>query len=198
MTGTIVGILLAAGQSTRFGDNKLLHPLTDSRTPIAAQSANHLLRALPDSIAVVREDDLRLKLLLIESGIHIIENPHAKLGMGSSIRWGIEAANNLFPDSRGWVIALADMPYITADIIKQVADAIQAGKLLAAPQYQQQRGHPVGFSHQLYDELLLLHGDSGAKSLLNKYSSQLYTFETSSNVILYDVDRPADLDKIKI
>lgn len=193
MASCIIGILLAAGESTRFGTNKLLHLLPDSKIPIAVQSAKHILQALPDSIAVVREDNLQLNSLLQETDILLIGNRNAELGMSSSICCAIKAVKQLFPAAKGCVMALADMPYISPGIIKQVADSIQAGELIAAPQYKNQRGHPVGFSYQLFDELLTLQGDVGAKSLLDKYSSQLYVFETSQNGILRDIDRPDDL-----
>jgi molybdenum cofactor cytidylyltransferase len=191
----IIGILLAAGKSTRFGSNKLLHLLPEHQTPVAAQSARNLLGVLPNSVAVVRDDDQQLKSLLSETGIRLIENPRTDLGMSSSICCGIESANQLLPNTTGWVLALADMPYIPAVIIKKVADAIIQGALIAAPEYKNQRGHPVGFSCQLLDELLTLTGDVGARSLIDKYSDQLYTFATHDEVVLRDIDRPQDLIK---
>lgn len=193
MYNDIAGILLAAGKSTRFGRNKLLQQLPEHNTPMAVQSARNLLEVLPNSVAVVREDDQQLKSLLSETGINLIENPHTNLGMSSSIGCGIESANQLFPDTKGWVLALADMPYIPAAIIKQVADAILHGTLIAAPEYKNQRGHPVGFSCQLLGELLTLTGDVGARLLIDKYSNLLYTFVTNDEVVLRDIDRPQDL-----
>lgn len=189
----IAGILLAAGKSTRFGSNKLLQQLPEHQTPMAVQSARNLLEVLPNSVAVVREDDQQLKSLLSETGINLVENPHTNLGMSSSIRCGIESASQLFPCTKGWILALADMPCIPAAIIKQVADSILHGTLIAAPEYKNQRGHPVGFSCQLRSELLTLTGDVGARLLIAKHSDQLYTFETNDEVVLRDIDRPQDL-----
>jgi len=54
----IVGILLAAGYSTRFGTNKLLAPLPaggpETGAPVAVAAARHLAEALPEPVAVVR------------------------------------------------------------------------------------------------------------------------------------------------
>ncbi|WP_455207381.1 nucleotidyltransferase family protein [Kaarinaea lacus] len=193
MTNEIAGILLAAGQSIRFGDNKLLQTLPDNNAPVAVQTARHLLEALPDSVAVVREDDQRLKPLLLDTGIRVIDNPGAALGMSSSIRCGVEAAGKYFPDVKGWVIVLADMPYIPPQIIKQVADAISQGALLAAPEYNKRRGHPVGFSKQLGNELLNLNGDAGAKTVVKKHRDYLQLIEVTSRTILHDIDRPHDV-----
>ena len=185
----IAGILLAAGQSTRFGSNKLLHRLSDIQVPMAVQAAINLLDILPHSIAVVRQNDDELKSLLSATGIKLVENPHADLGMSSSIRCGIES---LSQKRKGWIIALADMPYIPPIVIQQVADAIRKGALICAPQFNKQRGHPVGFSCQLKDELLNLQGDSGAKPVIDKHYRQLQLIDVSSNVVLRDIDYPTD------
>src|SRR5258706_5008593 len=75
----IRGILLAAGSSSRFGANKLLHPLpegtnagTDAGTPIAVASARHLVTALPHPIAVVRPGAAELEAALRNAGCEVV------------------------------------------------------------------------------------------------------------------------------
>jgi molybdenum cofactor cytidylyltransferase len=189
----IGGILLAAGQSTRFGGNKLLQPLPGNHIPMAVQSARHLLEALPNSVAVIRKDDQRLKSLLLNTGITVVENQNAHEGMSSSIRCGIESQERLFPGAEGWIIALADMPYIPATVIRQVRDALRQGALIAAPQFNNQRGHPVGFSSQLKVALLKLQGDAGAKTVLAKHHVKTQLITVSYHSILRDIDHPEDL-----
>jgi len=193
MNKNIIGILLAAGQSARFGSQKLLQPLPESQIPIAGQSARNLLEVLPNSIAVVRENDQELKSLLLETGISVVENPDAELGMGTSIRCAIESQSASHPDVQAWVIALADMPFIPVPVIKQVIDALQCGALLVAPEYNKQRGHPVGFSYDLTNELLNLQGDIGAKPIIEKHRSQLQLIEAPNNGVLRDIDHSSDL-----
>lgn len=202
MSDKITGILLAAGASSRFGSNKLLHPLPDSGTPIAVQAAKNLLNAVPNSIAVVRPGDLKLKALLAETGITIVENPHASAGMSSSIRCGIKASinkNSANADSpEGWLVSLADMPYLSTDIYQSVKDAINNGALLCAPLHQNRRGHPVGFSRLLEDELAELTGDSGASSVIEKHWDQLVQIPVSSKTILHDIDYPDNITAITV
>ena len=189
----IIGILLAAGASKRFGSQKLLHPLPDSQIPISVQSARNLLEVLPNSIAVVRKNDQELKSLLLDTGIHVVENPEAEIGMSTSIKCAIEKKFAGTPDIQGWIIALADMPYIPASTIEQVADAITKGSLIAAPEYKKQRGHPIGFSYKLTGELLNLQGDIGARSIVNKHQTQMQLIEASTNGVLHDIDYISDL-----
>lgn len=193
MENNIVGILLAAGQSKRFGSQKLLQRIAEDQPPIAVQSAINLLEVLPNSIAVVRENDQELKSLLLKTGIQVVENPDARLGMSTSIHCAIESLIKSRPDAKGWIIALADMPYIPPRIIKQIADTLLQGALIVAPEYNKQRGQPVGFSQQLRNELLNLKGDMGAKPIVEKHLSQLQLIEVSSNSVLHDIDTPLDL-----
>lgn len=192
MTNSIIGILLAAGQSSRFGSNKLLHTLPDTGLPIAMQAANNLLQAIPNSIAVVRPEDLELKSLLSDTNIQIIENRDANLGMSSSIRCAISAdteqQGERNEDPAGYIIALADMPYIPTEVYQNVAKELLAGAMICAPQYHGERGHPVGFSIELKNELLSLSGDTGAKSIIDKYSDQLKLVASIGKEILKDID----------
>lgn len=185
-----VGILLAAGSSTRFGSHKLLHRLADNQTKTMAElAARQLLDALPDSIAVIREHDTALKTLFAELGIPTVTNANAHLGMSSSIACGV----NSRPDATGWLIALADMPYIPSSVISRVAQALHQNSLLAAPIYNGERGHPVGFSRRLFNELVSLQGDVGAKSIIERHRSELRLLEVNDAAILRDIDRKADL-----
>ena len=120
MEDNIVGILLAAGQSKRFGGQKLLQSLPNTQVPMAVQSARHLIEVLPNSIAVIRTQDQELKSLLLATGIRVVENPNAELGMSTSIRCAIENQIAHLPDTQGWIIALADMPYISPNITQRI------------------------------------------------------------------------------
>jgi molybdenum cofactor cytidylyltransferase len=193
MTNKITGILLAAGQSKRFGGNKLLQTLPDSNKTIACQSASTLLRVLPNSIAIVNDDE-KLKQELTQTGITVIENSNAISGMGTSIACAIQHST----DANGWVISLADMPYIPEQIVQSVVDGLESGHNIVAPTFNQQQGHPVGFARMFINELLNLKGDRGAKNIINDNLSCLHTFETHSNEILKDVDHPDDFNQNKI
>jgi molybdenum cofactor cytidylyltransferase len=186
--GRVAGVLLAAGAATRFGADKLLHPLADG-TPIAARSARVLAAALPASLAVVREAQSDLARLLRAEGLTTVVCPAARSGMGASLGCGVGAA----PDAAGWVICLADMPFVRASTIAAVAQALRDGAAIAAPFHAGRRGHPVGFDRRFRDALQGLDGDAGARGLLAAHSGQVVRIDTDDAGVLADVDRPGDL-----
>ena len=192
MSSSVVGILLAAGQSTRFGSNKLLHQLNDG-TPMVLASARHLHNVLPQTIAVVEDANNDVATLLKQDGVQVIENPLASKGLGTSIACGV--AYN--PDAQGWVIALADMPYIPEDIIQAVVTGLEQGSDIIAPVYKNLRGHPVGFSVRYAQALMHLHSDEGAHSILQANSDSLELIETTERGVIVDIDTPESIQLIE-
>ena len=182
------GVLLAAGSARRFGSDKLLHPL-DNNLPLAVAAARQLLRVLPNSVAVVRNDHDELAAVLRVEGIGLVVNPDAERGMGTSLAAGVRATAH----ATGWVVALADMPWIASDTVGGVVRLLHAGADIAAPAYQGQRGHPVGFSHALRARLESLDGDRGARTLLEQYADRLSLFEVNDPGCVADVDTHDDL-----
>jgi molybdenum cofactor cytidylyltransferase len=191
MSATIVGILLAAGKSTRFGSNKLLHQLNDG-TPMVLASARHLHNALPQTVAVVEDVNNEVAKLLEQEGVQVIGNPLASEGMGTSIACGV--ASN--PDAQGWVIALADMPCIPASVIQSGVTGLERGSDIIAPVYKDLRGHPVGFSACYARALMQLYADEGARSIIRANSDSLELIETAEKGVILDIDTPESIQLI--
>lgn len=182
------GILLAAGEGTRFGSNKLVHPLADG-TPMAVASARTLHTVLARCIAVVSDAQGTLAQLLAAAGLQVIANPHAPDGMGTSIACGVAAS----PDAGGWVIALADMPAVPGCVIQSVAAGLARGADIIAPVYRGQRGHPVGFAPVHAPALCALQDDRGARDIIAAHRDTLELIDTQDSGVVLDIDTPASL-----
>ena len=185
-----VAILLAAGAGTRFGGGKLLHPLEDG-VAIAAHAARNLIAAGLEVTAVVRPGDFPVYELLEQEGCTMTMCPDAALGMGVSLAHGVAMTR----DAGGWIVALADMPHIRPDTIAHVAQALAAGAEIAAPEYQGDRGHPVGFGKRFRHELQGLTGDSGARPIVQRNLALVQLIECDDPGVLLDIDRRSDLVK---
>lgn len=185
---SIVGILLAAGAGRRFGADKLTHSLPDGDL-VAVRACRSLLAGTDRVLAVVRPGGGELAALLQAEGAEVRVCADAEQGMGASLAFGIRAC----PDAAGWLIALADMPWIKPATIGKVADALRSGAFIAAPCWQGRRGHPVGFSRNLGPELAVLGGDQGAKTVIQAYLDQLRLIDCADAGVLRDIDKPEDL-----
>lgn len=189
----IAGILLAAGAARRFGAPKLLHPLPDG-VPVGIASARTLVQAVPHTLAVVQPGDRSLIEAYAEIGLGIVENPFADAGMGASLAAGVSAAAG----AGGWLVALADMPWIQPATVRMLADRLRSGASMVAPVFGGRRGHPVGFSHHWGDRLQALGGDDGARNLLAEHAGELVLLDTADAGVLEDIDHPDDLVRIQV
>jgi len=191
----IVGILLAAGRATRFGGDKLTAPLANAPadvapgTPVGVAAGRHLVDALPDSLAVVRPEDTALATRLRAIGLRIVLCPAAGDGMGASLACAVGAAR----DADGFIVALADMPWIAPATIRAVAAALAGGADIAAPSFDGERGHPVGFARRHCAALAALTGDSGARSLIEANRRHVTLIAVDDAGVVRDVDTPDDL-----
>ena len=183
-------ILLAAGKGSRFDPlgvrNKLLEPLSDG-CAVAVASAASLLAIMPHVLAVIRPDAEQLGAELKAIGCEVTTCLNAADGMGATLAHAVQHSLH----AAGWVVALADMPYLKPGTVRALLDALRDGADIAAPVHDGRRGNPVAFSRVHLPDLLRLSGDVGARGLLQYYPVTLV--EVYDACIHLDIDRPNDL-----
>ncbi|NTV09607.1 MAG: nucleotidyltransferase family protein [Zoogloea sp.] len=187
----VVGILLAAGKSTRFGSDKLLHPLPDGM-PMIVPAARTLRLACERCISVLRPEQHALGALLSAEGFAVHYSAETNAGMGHSLAAAVRAS----PAAIGWVVALADMPLVKAATVVSIMEALQGGASLAAPFFQGRRGHPVGFSACWFEALACLSGDRGARQILAEHAGDLHELACDDPGVLADIDTQDALDAL--
>lgn len=189
----MIGILLAAGFSRRFGAaNKLMQVLPNGQI-MALAAANNLVTALPISVAVVRADNQILADALRQLGLQIVICAEEAAVMADSLVTAMRFAASIEANHDGYVIALADMPYIQASTISLVADAVTQGGGIVVPTFQGQRGHPVAFAAKFYTALLGVQGDAGARDILKLHADEVRWLACEDAGIVADIDTPADM-----
>lgn len=178
-------LVLAAGQSRRFGGHKLLHPLHDQQ-PIILQTLNRIRQSTRNIHVIIKKNDAHLGQLLEAENYPFSINDNAHQGMASSIVWGIQNTARW----QGWLICLADMPYIKPHTYGNLLQQLKTHSIVQ-PQYQGKRGNPVGFSAQFKNELLALTGDSGAKKIVA--NNPAYLCPVDDPGVLQDIDQLSDI-----
>lgn len=192
--GTVIGILLAAGTSSRFGDaNKLLAELAG--VPLVRHAATSLLAAAVDDVIVVvgcEADAVGEALSGLE--LAVIENPAYADGQATSVAAGIRAVRDR---ADAVVFALGDMPFVSSETIDTVIAAYRAGAGEAvAAAVDDHRGNPVLFDACFFDVLTELDGDIGGREILREHPRAVLV-ETGDPGVRRDIDTPRDLDRMR-
>ncbi|TXS95256.1 nucleotidyltransferase family protein [Parahaliea maris] len=179
-------LLLAAGKGHRFGSDKRL-ALCGGR-PMLQVVTEQIRRAQLPLLVCLKPDDNLCEQLLNGLGVEYCYCPEARHGIGHTLAQGIGRT----PGWEATLIALADMPWISSDTWREIADASGAERIVA-PVHAGQRGHPVAFGKHFYPQLEGLSGDEGAREVLRRNQAALHLVSSDDPGVLRDVDRPKDL-----
>lgn len=197
MPPKICAVLLAAGASRRMGENKLLTTWRDD-APLIHGAARALALAkergtIAEVIAVIGRDAEKMREVLRGFDFRIAENPDYREGMSSSLRAGVA---RIPADADAALIALGDMPLITADDIAAVAAAFSPdGGDIVIPVFNGKRGNPVLLGRTHFPALAELRGDRGARELFPEHPERVREAAAGPGV-LADVDTPEALAQI--
>ena len=187
--GTVLGILLAAGASTRLGHPKQL--VTVDGEPLVARTARRLLTVADKVVVVTGAHHMEVLAALDGVPVRAIFNPRWQEGMSASIRQGVSGAAL---SAQSMLLMLVDQPHITGDDLTRLVTAWrQHPDRIAAADYGGVVGVPAIFPGAFRDKLLGLHGDRGAQPILMK-ATDITRVEMPHAA--FDLDTPADLGRI--
>ena len=176
-------VLLAAGESRRFGADKRLHRVDGA--PMVVRTAECYAETFSKLFVVVKADDEAVARLVEPLDPTIVIADEAAQGMGRSLAAGIAAA----ADHPFVFIALADMPFARAATLRELL-ALAAPGCIVRPLHKGTPGHPVGFAEEYFESLRQLEGDQGAREVIRRYSRSLVQLWTDDAGVVRDVDRP--------
>jgi len=190
----ISAIVLAAGESKRMGQDKLLLPWKGETI------LEHVLRQiqqaeLDEVILVLGHEAERILEKVSWPKIKIVVNPAYREGMSTSLRQGLMAMDE---KAEAFLIILGDQPGISKEIVNRLIQTYRQThprKGIVLPTHQGLRGHPVLFSSAYREKALRLKGDVGGRQILKEHSEDLLEVEINTEAILEDIDTPEDYQK---
>jgi len=188
------GILLAAGNSQRFGRDKLLEPVTREGTPMVLASALKLRAASARLLIVIRPEQHEVQQVLSRNGLSPLICTRARRGMGHSLACGITASITEGP----WIIALADQPFIPPLLYLRISRELHQYGGIVRPCYKGRPGHPVGFAPEFGEKLQNCTGDHGARHIIKSHQAETRYITTDHPGIVADIDRPSDLAPFRL
>ena len=187
----IVGVLLAAGGSRRFGSQKLVTPMRG--LPLIQHGARLLEKTTDHVIAVIGSDAPVVRAALAGTRAEIIENPEWRDGLSTSLKRGIASVS---PHAEAVIVALGDQPDVQPDIVRRLVDTWrQTGHVIVTARYRGVRAPPVLLARPVFRDVAALVGDVGAKALMDRYPESCGFVDLDSDPPK-DVDTPTDIDAL--
>ncbi|MFI5338062.1 MAG: NTP transferase domain-containing protein [Opitutales bacterium] len=182
-------VLLAAGASRRMGRPKQLLPVQGM--PLVRRVALTALAAPVSPVVVVLgAHAAEVTLALAGLPVCLALNPGWEEGMGSSLRFGAETALGLAPGLQGLIVAMADQPNLTAShLVKLLEKQRETGRSVVATESGGVLQPPVLFTAAHFTQLLALHGETGARAVLQSSAEAPAVVPAAD---LRDLDTPAD------
>lgn len=164
-------VILAAGASSRMGVPKqLLH--VDGQSLLKRITEMAIDTPCYPVVVVLGANRSMTRKELERMPITIIDNPHWEGGMSSSIKMGLVGSYMTFKSLEAVIFLTVDMPLVSVDLIKKMIDKAEDKDDkrdtpdIVACEYEGQLGIPVLFKRSLFNDLLELSGDSGAKKII--------------------------------
>jgi len=187
-------IILAAGNSTRFGSSKqllrfngktLLQHAIDEATGADANPV----------VVVVGANANEVSASIDTTAIEIALNNRWEEGMASGIVAGVRKANSLNDHVHNMIIAVCDQPFISSALFKQLYQTQkESNKGIVACSYADTIGTPVLFTQKYFGHLLALQGDEGAKKLLTTDATDVSTVDFPNGN--FDIDTETDYQEL--
>lgn len=192
----IVGIILAAGESTRMGTPKPLLKLNGETF------LEHILSVLKASrigtIKVIlghQAEQIRRRLSL--NDVDVIINKEYKKGQLSSLVAGILSLESE-QSVDGIMVCLVDHPLVRVRLVDELIDRFyKSDKWIVVPKHEGKRGHPVIFSKALFPDLLKAPLEAGAKAVVRENQDKVLEVETEDEGVLIDIDTLEQYRRIK-
>jgi len=190
---SVAGIILAAGESKRFGQPKQL--LDWKGQPFVHAVAKTALEAgLSPVIVIAGANGERVEHAVKDLNVTVVHNEEWKSGQGTSIKAGIQAL--IHPPSGqgvegvgGAIFLLTDQPQITIPIIQALIEKHAEGLYpVVAPMVMDQRANPVLFDRATFADLMTLEGDVGGRAIFHKHRVEYLPWHDDR--LLLDVDTP--------
>ena len=189
----IAGVILAAGTSSRMGKNKLFLRLGGS-TVLRRAVGTAEAAGLEPVLVVLGHESERARAELADLSCTAVLNSDYARGMNTSLRAGISAVPE---DAVAAVVLLADMPLVTAEMVRELVDRWRASSApLALSLYGDVVAPPILYAKSLFPELRALEADACGKRVIQQHRGEALEVSRTA-AALDDLDVPADVARAR-
>jgi len=181
----VAALVLAAGLSSRMGENKLLVDV--GGRPMVARVVDAVLESAARPVVVVTgHQEAAVRAALAGRAVVFASNPEPAAGLSSSLRAGLHGVGEV----DGALVCLGDMPWVRGRDLDALIAAFDpaAGRAICVPHHHGRRGNPILWAARYFPEMMRLAGDTGAKHLLEEHADETHAVEVGDAGVLLDVD----------
>ncbi len=192
MRPAVGAIVLAAGQSSRMGANKIFLVL-EGESLLRRMVGRALAAGLSPVVAVLGRDAERAREELASLPCLAVANPRYAEGMATSIHRGLES---LPPETEAAAVLLVDQPLVTVEQLLELRAAYEASRPpLVVSEYGGVHAPPILYRQDLFPELLAVKGDGCRKRIIREHLGEavVLRFPAAS---LVDIDCPEDYERV--
>ena len=194
----LIGIVLAAGESSRMGRSKALLRVPPCDETFVTSLLRTLHAAGIADMAVIgrpTDDALRAEVARMHTSISYLENPNSALGQLSSLLVGIDYAERA--GAAGVLVQPVDTPIVRTSTVTDVLRAFElAPASIVRATYRGRHGHPVIFPASVFDELRAADLSVGAKAVVHRDPDRVMNLDVDDPGVLHDVDDAADYRRV--
>lgn len=190
----VTAVILAAGQSTRMGANKLLLPW-GTETVLGQTVQNALASDVSAVLVVTGHEAEAITAVAQAAGVNTLYN--SAVAQGGEMITSLQVALRQLPEVvTAVLVILGDQPMVLPETLNRLLHAYYQGAAdLIAPVYQGQRGNPVLIGRAHFAELLALPPTAAPRDVLHRHTHALHLVEVDTPTILQDLDSPEDYQR---
>ena len=188
---TVAVILLAAGESRRYGGIKLLDEIVDGKKMYL--HALRILKEIKAAEKVVVTGYQEIQETAEGWGIKTVRNDQPKLGISRSLQMGLRKVLEHSPEIDGVLFLVCDQPYLSVKTVNQMLAAFcRSEKEILCPVplggSLENAGNPCVIGKRYFDELFALTGDVGGKKVIFRHTEEIELFPIEIEKELVDID----------
>lgn len=189
----IVGIILAAGESSRMGAVKQTLPF-NGKTILQWVIDNAIASSLQRVVVVIGHRVDLIEPMLEGKDITVVINSDYQTGQSSSLKAGLRS---LTGETEAVLFLLGDQPLVESETINSILSGYVTSKSpIVLPMFNGKRGNPVLFSRETFSTLESLSGDCGARTLFQEYAGKILEVPVDDPNIHFDLDTEDDYRRL--
>jgi molybdenum cofactor cytidylyltransferase len=186
----IAAIILAAGESKRMGQPKML--MRWGEVTVLEHVLSVFQKAgVEDLVIVLGAEREQIEKIVSQYPIRCVHNEdYTNSEMLSSLQCGLKA---MTLQTQATLIGLGDQPQVQEGSVRLICEAHHNTRSeLIVPSFQMRRGHPWLVGRTLWGELLNMKAPKSPRDFLNRHTDRIHYVDAKTATILADLDTPDD------